>query len=259
MRSLLTGYAGAFNRRYRRIGHLFQNRYRSTVVEEEPYLLELVRYIHLNPIRAQIVRGLRELERYPWTGHSALLGGVSRAWQAAAPILEQFGPTVARARQAYREFVADGIARGRRPELQGGGLIRSAGGWAAVVARRREREAYVGDARVLGGSDFVEALYREVRPRAPVPAAADLDVICALVCRHVNVVPETLRQGGRKAAISRARAGIAYLWVERLGHAGRPLAPYLGIHPAVVYQAARRGAREAETWERVLRISHKTT
>ena len=76
MRSLLTGYAGAFNRRHHRVGHLFQNRYKSIVVEAEPYLLELVRYLHLNPLRATIVPDLRTLDRYAWTGHSALLGTV---------------------------------------------------------------------------------------------------------------------------------------------------------------------------------------
>ena len=55
MRSLLTGYAGAFNRRHHRSGHLFQNRYKSVVCEEEPYFLELIRYLHLNPLRAGIV------------------------------------------------------------------------------------------------------------------------------------------------------------------------------------------------------------
>ncbi len=65
MRSLLTGYAGAFNRRHHRVGHLFQNRYKSVVVEEEPYLLELVRYLHLNPLRAKLVQTLRALDRYP--------------------------------------------------------------------------------------------------------------------------------------------------------------------------------------------------
>ncbi len=65
MRSLLTGYAGAFNRRHRRAGHLLQNRYKSIVVEAEPYLLELVRYLHLNPLRAQVVPDLRALARYP--------------------------------------------------------------------------------------------------------------------------------------------------------------------------------------------------
>src|SRR5574337_291505 len=71
MRRLLTGYAIGFNRRHRRHGHLFQNRYRSIVVEEEPYLLGLTRYIHLNPCRAGLVRELDQLDRYPWTGDSA--------------------------------------------------------------------------------------------------------------------------------------------------------------------------------------------
>ena len=125
MRSLLTGYAGAFNRRHHRVGHLFQNRYKSIVVEAEPYLLELVRYLHLNPLRAKVVSDLRALDRYPWTGHSALVGTVPRPWQETATLLAQFGPTPARARHAYRAFVAAGIPQGRRPELQGGGLLRS--------------------------------------------------------------------------------------------------------------------------------------
>jgi len=71
MRSLLTGYARAFNRRHRRRGHLFQNRYKSIVVEEELYLLELVRYIHLNPLRAKILPELATLDRYPSSSASA--------------------------------------------------------------------------------------------------------------------------------------------------------------------------------------------
>ena len=74
MRRLLTGYAIYFNRRNKRSGHLFQNRYKSVVCEEEPYLLELIRYIHLNPLRAGMVASLEELDIYPWTGHAALLG-----------------------------------------------------------------------------------------------------------------------------------------------------------------------------------------
>jgi REP element-mobilizing transposase RayT len=81
MRSLVTGYAGAFNRRHKRHGHLFQNRYKS-VVEEDPYLQGLARYIHLNPLRAGLVRDLTALDRYRWTEHSAVLGRVKRPWQA---------------------------------------------------------------------------------------------------------------------------------------------------------------------------------
>src|SRR5271157_3731234 len=67
---------GGFNRRHRRAGHLFQNRYKSIVVQAAQYLLKLTRYLHLNPLRAQVVADLRALERYPWIGHSAL--GVPR-------------------------------------------------------------------------------------------------------------------------------------------------------------------------------------
>ena len=260
MRSLLTGYAGQFNRRHTRVGHLFQNRYKSIVVEEEPYLLELVRYLHLNPIRAKVVPDLRRLARSPWTGHSALLGTVSRPWQDTETILAQFGPTTTRARTAYERFVAAGLPRGPRPDLQGGGLLRSQGGWRAVAELRRGREAYLGDERILGGSAFVEALRRTVeRQGVPHPRALPLATLVARACQHVGIAPRQLQGGGRRPAISRARAGIAYLWVEVLGHPGRPLAAVLGVHPTVVYQAARRGAAAASTWQAILQGKGKTT
>jgi hypothetical protein len=72
MRRLLAGYAVTFNRTPNRTGHLFQNRYKSIVCEKEAYLSELIRYIHLNPIRAGLVNNLEELERYPWSGHAVV-------------------------------------------------------------------------------------------------------------------------------------------------------------------------------------------
>ena len=74
MRRLMTGYAVTFNKRHKRSGHLFQNRYKSVVCEEDAYLLELIRYIHLNPLRAKLVQDLKELDKYPWSGHSTILG-----------------------------------------------------------------------------------------------------------------------------------------------------------------------------------------
>jgi REP element-mobilizing transposase RayT len=253
MRSLLTGYAGAFNRRHKRVGHLFQNRYKSIVVEEEPYLLELVRYLHLNPLRAGVCETLAVLDHYPWTGHSALLGTAPRAWQATGPILHQFGPTPRRARAPYRAFVAEGIPQGRRPEFQGGGLLRSLGGWEAVQALRRGREAYTGDERVLGSSAFVAALQREAAaPAGAGPRAPTLAGLSARVCAAVGLTPAQLAGGGRTPAAVAARAGIAYLWVEVLGRAGRPLAPHLGVQPAAIPKAARRGAATAARWRRLL-------
>ncbi len=253
MRALLTGYAGAFNRRHHRAGHLFQNRYKSIVVEEEPYLLELVRYLHLNPLRAQVVATLRALDRYPWTGHSALLGTVPRPWQVTGEILGQFGRNRRRARAAYRAFVAGGIPQGCRPDLQGGGLVRSSGGWAAVRELRRGREAYAGDERILGRPAFVGTIQRTLVAADPTPhRGLTLDALVARVGARLGVPAARLAGGGRAPAVSRARAAIAYLWMEVLGRPGRPLAPVLGVRPAAVYAAARRGRATGECWERLL-------
>ena len=254
MRSLLTGYAGAFNRRHHRAGHLFQNRYKSIVVEEEPYLLELVRYLHLNPLRARRVADLRALARDPWSGHSALCGTVPRPWQATPEILARFGATVGRARAAYRAFVAAGVAQGRRPDLQGGGLVRSAGGWAAVATLRRGREAYAADERVLGGADFVEELRAEVtqaaRQRATLQARLpDLETLCARIARAAHLPTPALLGGGRARSVVGARDALAYVWVEVLGRSGRALAEALNVQPMSVYRAARRGRARRADWE----------
>jgi putative transposase len=245
---------GAFNRRHQRVGHLFQNRYKSVVVEAEPYLLELVRYLHLNPLRAGVVPDLRALARYPWTGHSALLGAVPRPWQATGEVLGQFAREPHRGHRAYRAFVAAGLPQGRRPDLQGGGLVRSLGGWAAVTALRRGREAYLGDERVLGSSEFVERLRQTAEDRRrPGGRALPLATLVTRVCRRVGIAAAQLQAGSRRAAVTRARDGIAYLWVEVLGHPGRPLAPILGVRPQAVYQAVMRGRQGGARWEQVLR------
>jgi putative transposase len=258
LRSLLTGYAGAFNRRHNRRGHLVQNRYKSIVVEEEPYHLELVRYIHLNPVRAQVIPDLRALTRYPWTGHSALMGAVPRSWQATDPILAEFGPTLAHARRAYRAFVAAGVALGRRPELQGGGLVRSLGGWATVRTLRRGREAYQADERVLGSSAFVEALRQEVQAATPpVACPPSVAVLIARVCEALGIDPAMLPQGSRRRTLSQAREGIAYLAIERFGLPGVTLAAPLGIRSPSVYKAAKRGYAERERWDSLGELMEK--
>lgn len=81
MRRLLTGYAVSYNKRHHWYGHLFQNRYKSILCQEDTYLLELVRYIHLNPIRANIVKDITALDKYPYTGHTVIMGKVKNDWQ----------------------------------------------------------------------------------------------------------------------------------------------------------------------------------
>jgi hypothetical protein len=194
-----------------------------------------------------VVPDLRALARFPWTGHNALCGTVPRSWQDTRTILSQFGPTPRRAFVACRASVREGVPLGPRPELQGGGLIRSLGGWAAVQTLRRGREVYLGDERVLGSSEFVSALRHSAEAAAtPGDARLSLETLVGRVCQHVGIASAALVAGGRTARASRAREGIAYLWVDVLGHAGRPLAPLLGICPQNIYRAV------APAWEQLL-------
>lgn len=162
MRRLLTGYAVSYNRRHKRHGQLFQNRYKSVICQEEPYLQELVRYIHLNPLRARLVPDLETLDSYRYCGHSSLIGKGKREWQDVEYILRYFGKRLGNARKMYRNFVEQGVVLGRRPELTGGGLIRSLGGWDEVKKLRSTGQDRIkSDQRILGESDFVDEVLSE--------------------------------------------------------------------------------------------------
>lgn len=164
MARLLTGYASGFNRRHKRSGHLFQNRYRSIICQEEPYLKELLRYIHLNPLRAGLVPDYDSLGLFLWSGHAAILGNRNNPWQGIGYVLELFGTNDRQSRTAYSEFVRSGIDHGQRPEFMGGGLIRGPGGW--EEARRSPREDPAkGDERILGNASFVADLLARAEER----------------------------------------------------------------------------------------------
>ena len=150
MRRLLTGYVIGFNRRHRRSGQLFQNRFKSIICQEETYLRELVRYIHLNPIRAGIVQDLDALRGYKYCGHSCLVGRVKRTWQEADYVLGYFGKRKAEAMRKYESFVQAGVTQGQRKELTGGGLIRSMGGWSEVRDALKGGVHIMSDERIQG-------------------------------------------------------------------------------------------------------------
>jgi putative transposase len=247
MRRLLTGYAVTFNRRHRRHGHLFQNRYKSILCQEEPYLLELVRYIHLNPLRGQIVPDFGALDRYPYTGHGALMGSYTRQWQDTETVLKQFGHRVGTARQAYRAFVEAGVAMGRRPELIGGGLIRSLGGWGqAVKALRQGTPRLKGDERILGDSTFVldvlKASAEQFQPQEMLRHQGyDLDRLAHRAAILFGVPAETIYTPSKSPHLVSARSLFCYWAVRGLGNSATSLARVLGMTQPAVSYAVRRG------------------
>ncbi|MFH1024286.1 MAG: transposase, partial [Planctomycetota bacterium] len=222
MQRVLTGYAADFNRRHRRSGHLFQNRYKSVLCDKDAYLLELVRYIHLNPLRARQAETPRELEGFPWSGHAVILGRRTHDWQDTDEVLGLFGKRRSNARRAYREFVLTGIEQGKRPDLTGGGLIRSLGGWVEVIRARREKRRELADARILGDGAFVENVLRHIEERES--QAGQLkrkgwnpDKVMARAAGACRMSVENLRGNRKYPEVSRAR-GLACFWmVEHLG------------------------------------------
>jgi len=247
MRRLLTGYAIEYNLRHKRHGHLFQNRYKSIVCEEDAYFLELVRYIHLNPLRAGLVNDLAELSRYHWCGHSVLTGNVINSWQNRAGVLSMFGNSERIAVRAYCQYMEEGVPLGRRPELVGGGLLRSAGGWSQVKPRLLNQDGVLSDERILGSGKFVERIVAEaeekIRHQLPVDRRwEDAKGIIEEVCREENVSPEELRSGSRRAPVSTIRKLLVRRLVIEQGLPQAVVARLLGVTtPAVAKSLARQG------------------
>ncbi len=249
MRRLLTGYAVSFNRRHKRHGQLFQNRYKSIICQEDLYLKELVRYIHLNPLRAKVVSGISELNQYDYSGHSVLVGNKKRNWQDTEYVLSYFGRRVGEARKSYIAYVEDGITQGRRPELVGGGLIRSLGGWEEVKKiHLKGQDRRKGDERILGDSDFVTDVLAQADEKISrhyelKRLGYNLERLEQRVVQIYGIDKEELYLKGRQKTRSAARSLLFYWATRELGISGTSLAKRFGMsQPGIVY-AANKGER----------------
>jgi len=323
MRRLMTGYAVTFNKRHtcplmpeparhspeakpmedghsdgrrERSGHLFQNRYKSVACEEDPYLLELIRYIHLNPIRADLVKNLKQLDRYPWCGHSAILGKrknpliphppnqcsklkkPNKPSEREKPLAEKtiedilllFGNDLGEARKRYRHLVKQGVSqacppslslrrggRGTRPELQGGGLVRSAGGDKRGLLGRKKGEHERGDERILGSGDFVSEIIQESEGKCEETTwnRIPLAVLIQEVAEHMGISPSALLAQSRDRNISRARAIISYLAAKEAGYTQTEIESHLNISRIGVRNSILRAEKMLDTrqeiWEKI--------
>jgi REP element-mobilizing transposase RayT len=250
MRRVLTGYAVTFNRRHKRSGHLFQNRYKSILCQEELYLLELVRYIHLNPLRGGVVDSLEKLDRYAFCGHAVLMGKRKNDWQDMDTVLSRFGSRVHVARRGYRQFLMEGIVSGKRDDLIGGGLIRSSGGWQVLKEMRKEGVHFKSDERILGDSDFAESVLREQEERFDrrhrlKARGYDLGMVVARVAELFNITATEILQPSKKPERVRARSLVCYWAVTELGLAGTAVGRRLGLVQSAVSKAVGRGATVA--------------
>jgi REP element-mobilizing transposase RayT len=245
MRKLLTGYAINYNRRHYRHGHLFQNRYKSIVCEEDAYFKELVRYIHLNPLRANLVDSMQKLDWYRWCGHSAIIGRRKNPWQARDYVLKWFGGRRKETVSNYRNFVKQGVELGKQSNLTGGGLIRSAGGWSEVKALRRIGDRQASDARILGGGDFVKQvtgqmdLARKYR-LTDVDRVEKAKKLIVEICEARSISIDALKSGSRIDKVSILRADLALQLVKECGLTLSESARQLGVCTSAIAKIIKR-------------------
>jgi REP element-mobilizing transposase RayT len=165
-----------------RTGHLFQGRYKALLIDADAYLLELVRYIHLNPVRAGIVAAADE---YPWSGHGACLGKEILPWFTTDYVLSMFSANAEQARKAYDSFAQDGVGEGKRNEFQRGTC----------------------EGRILGSDSFTDEILSMADQKSE--QEYSLSEVIATVCVHFHISEEMLTAAGKARPMTEARAVAA--------------------------------------------------
>lgn len=187
MHNLAFRYTRWINHRQQRVGHLFQGRYKAILVDADSYLLELVRYIHLNPVRARLVD---DPTRYRWSSQRAYVGHEAIPWLTTDWVLSQFGQRAGVARRAYQRFVAEGQTEGYRGEFHRG----------------------TDDSRLLGEDSFVKRILGKRESQALHPPA--VKTIVHAVCQAYEVKEDHLASASRQRRLAEARGVIACLAIR---------------------------------------------
>ncbi len=242
MRRLLTSYAVHFNNRHKRAGHLFQNRYKDIVCQEDAYLLELVRYINLNPLKSMLVADVKLLEGFRFCSHNLLVKKTKRPdWFGKDEILGLFARTEQEAVKIYSQFILDGIDQDERPDFEGGGKRRSRG-------TEKDQVAY--DERVLGDSEFVlELLRKENKPINRDESLSNLDGVVVKALELFDLSEAQLIGSSQPSVVTRARAFITYVGTQELGISAAAIARRFGVNRSSVVRLVEKGKRIAEEIE----------
>ncbi|MCK4671217.1 MAG: transposase [Candidatus Aegiribacteria sp.] len=263
MQKLLTGHANYFNHKYDRAGHLFQNRYRSILVQADRYLLKLIRYIHLNPLKAGIVTSLEELGRYPWTGHIGILFEGLYPWQASEEVLDLISGHRDEKITQYNKFIKEdeSIPILSDSELiEGSYLLGSKGLLSLEEVREQKKSSYI-QHRILGDIDFARHIYARIKDqqgsflRKREHEHEIIDKLLEFIKEYWGVSHTTLTSKGRSRASSRAREFMSYALVNQLGMSLVDTGKILNLSAQGVLSAARRFRSTEELKSAIQRIT----
>jgi hypothetical protein len=199
----------------------------------------------LNPLRSSEVKSVEELDQYPWSGHQIIMGKGKNDWQERDYVLRQFHEKESKAIRAYRKFIEEGKDQGRRPELVGGGLIRSLGGWSQVLPLGSTRERMEYDDRILGSGDFVAEIIREadkqVRRYLRVSELkTSIGKAIKEICHNEGVGEQEMRMGVRTRKYTRVRAKISYHLSHEFGVSQAEIARQLGVCTSAIAKAIQK-------------------
>jgi putative transposase len=232
LQNLSFRYTRWVNWRQNRSGHLFQGRYKAVLVDADVYLQELTRYIHLNPVRAGIVKAPRG---YAWSGHRAYLGLETISWLTTDWVLSQFSARLTRARRAYERFVNEGQGGGRQEEYHRGSGA---------------------DSRILGDDTFIDRVLDQKRSK-PRPKV-ELREVVKQVCRDYSVKEGDLAMPGKDRRLTEIRALVAWLIMElgvsTLGDLGEVTGRDVTTLSSAVRRLRNRAKRDSKLGERMKRL-----
>jgi len=220
MQGLQQSYTQRFNRVHCKVGHLFQGRYKAIVCETDEYLATLIRYIHLNPVRARLVE---DPEAYPYSGHRAYLTGDGTALIDPGPILSLLG-----GRAAYRRFVLAGIGAGHE-----------------------ERYYQTEDQQFLGAQGFAQRIRQQAAQPAGSLPRKPVGIMLEELARQFPLDPSTLRSPDRSQSVTTARAALSFVLVRRLGYRVADVAAALGRDVATISVMVSRLASRLESSDRL--------
>jgi len=216
MQGLQQSYTQRFNRVYGKVGHLFQGRYKAIVCERDEYLAALIRYIHLNPVRARLVR---YPEAYPYSGHRAYLTVDRAGLIDPGPVLCTLGGV-----RAYRRFVLAGIGSGHE-----------------------QRYYEIEDQQFLGTSGFAQRIGQQgALPSGTLPRKP-LDAVVAELADRLALNASTLRSPDRSQRVISARAAVSFVLVRRLGYPAVDVAAALGRDTSTISNIVSRLGRRLES------------
>lgn len=223
MQSLLTGFAVTYNRRRDRSGHVFQGRFKSIIVQHEQYFRKLVRYIHLNPVKAGIVNSVKELKGYKWSGHPAMLGLANETWMDVGTSLLEFGEDSTTARDNYkRELGSDLSGTLDDFHLDHGNLSIGAGGL-EPVSRGDAARSWAGSCRVLGSREYgLEVLgrlrkHRSISIRNRSEVRSELNAMFSRIEQKLGYSRGVICGRSRTPELADIRAVVAWNASRRLG------------------------------------------